>query len=67
VARRNAKPQKLVFAAADGSCAVVVTAPDLVDAGVPIHPETGEELEFLGATDDEVPTGKVDPESLAFD
>jgi hypothetical protein len=67
VIRQNAKPQKLVFADADRSYVLVVTPQDLIDVGVPIHPETGDDLEFLGATDDEVPVGKVNPESLTIE
>ena len=67
VIRQNAKPQKLVFADADRSCILVVTPQDLVDVGVPIHPATGDDLEFLGATEDQVPTGRIDPEALTYD
>ena len=62
VIRKHAKPQKLVFVAADGSYAIVLTPQDLVEAGTPIHPETGDGLEFWGASDNEVPAGQVSPE-----
>jgi hypothetical protein len=67
VIRQNAKPQKLVFADADRSYVLVVTPQDLIDAGVPIHRDTGGDLEFLGATEDQVPTGRIDPVALTYD
>ena len=50
--RKEPSSEKFVFAKPDHSIVVVCTIASILDAGTPIDPETGDDLEYLGVADD---------------
>jgi hypothetical protein len=48
----DSSAEKFVFSNQDGTIAVVCDIGSILDAGGPIDPETGEDLDYLGIADE---------------